>query len=514
MKRTLGVPLFQEQAMKIAVVAAGFTPSEADQLRRAMATFRRVGTIQTFHEKMVNGMVKRGYSKDFASRCFKQIEGFGEYGFPESHAASFALLVYASAWIKCHYPDIFAASLLNSQPLGFYAPAQIIRDAKEHGVEVRPPDINYSEWDTILEPATAGPYYALRLGLRQIKGLREEDANWLTAARHNGYDSPEAIWHRAGVSPKVMETLVKADAFASLDLSRREALWQIKALKAIPLPLFEQVGEAETSEESMPALPKMTLGQEVVADYSALRLSLKAHPLKILRPCFEAGITSRKLDATPNNATVQLAGLVIIRQRPGTAKGVIFTTIEDEHGTANIIIWPKVYEQFRRIILTARLLEIKGRLQTSQPSKSSPSKNGDTKIIHVIANELIDRSYLLDQLANPDFSPTAQSPQQRPQPANQSASPPATATTTPIPRPRHPREQAKVLFPCKGFSLVFSPYLTRYSRGCKAARALQRGAQYFLRPYRAQNTRAGSSRLTYLLSPKHLFSNGPAQTTS
>lgn len=453
LKRTLGVPLFQEQAMKIAVVAAGFTPSEADQLRRAMATFRRVGTIQTFHEKMVNGMVKRGYSKDFASRCFKQIEGFGEYGFPESHAASFALLVYASAWIKCHHPDVFAAALLNSQPLGFYAPAQIIRDAKEHGVEVRPPDINHSAWDSTLEPTT-GKYHALRLGLRQIKGIREEDASWLIAARHNGYHSPEAIWQRAGLSPKIMETLVRADAFASLDLSRREALWQIKALKAIPLPLFEQVGEAETSEEATPPLPKMTLGQEVVADYSALRLSLKAHPLKILRPCFGRHLTSRELETQPNNAPVRLAGLVIIRQRPGTAKGVIFATIEDEHGTANIIIWPKVYDQFRRIVLTARLLEVKGRLQTSQPArKGQPPAKDETKIIHVVANELIDRSYLLDQLANPDFAPGETG---KPQPAHapnhsRLQAPATTPASKPIPRPRHPREQAKALFPSRDF---------------------------------------------------------------
>ena len=282
--RTLGVPLFQEQAMKIAEVAAGFTPSEADRLRRAMATFRRMGTINSFHEKFVSGMISRGYDPDFAERCFRQIEGFGDYGFPESHAASFALLVYASAWMKRHYPDVFACAILNAQPMGFYAPAQLIRDAREHDVEVRPPDINHSDWDYTLEPAIGQDHHALRIGLRQIKGLAQEDADWLVAARANGYGDLNSLWMRAGLKPPALEKLANADAFGSLGMSRREALWDIKALGNDPLPLFTVAREPDHGPEAPVALPAMTEGEEVIEDYAATRLSLKAHPAKLLRP--------------------------------------------------------------------------------------------------------------------------------------------------------------------------------------------------------------------------------------
>jgi len=440
LKRTLGVPLFQEQAMKIAVVAAGFTPSEADGLRRAMATFRRVGTIHSFREKMIAGMAGRGYSRDFAERCFKQIEGFGEYGFPESHAASFALLVYASAWMKKHYPDVFACALLNSQPMGFYAPAQIIRDAREHGVDVRPPDINASDWDYTLEMAD-GPHWALRIGFRQIKGLAREDADWLVAARANGYRDVRGLWLRAGLKPAALEKLAEADAFSSLKLKRREVLWEVKALGATPLPLFASVNEDDHGAEEPARLPAMTLGQEVFEDYAAMRLSLRAHPLALLRGHLEAIAPNVTLKDMTAPRRVSVSGLVIARQRPGTAKGVIFATLEDETGVANIIVWPKVYETYRRVVLTARLLVVHGELQR------------EGLVIHVIARRLEDRSDLLDTLhAGGRFSaPHA--------PADEVTHPPSVdprlrkhpLQPKHIPRPRHPREQAKVLFPSRDF---------------------------------------------------------------
>ncbi|MHA6264086.1 error-prone DNA polymerase [Arenibacterium sp. CAU 1754] len=281
--KTLGVPLFQEQAMQIAIVGAGFTPEQADRLRRSLATFKKHGNVSEFRSLFLRGMARNGYDADFAERCFSQIEGFGSYGFPESHAASFALLVYASAWIKCHHPGIFACALLNSQPMGFYAPAQIVRDAREHGVTVRPIDINASYWDNVMEPDGRGGL-ALRLGFRQIKGLSEEDAAWLTAARGNGYTELRDVWRRAGLGPAVLERLAEADVFASVGLTRREALWQAKAIAADrPLPLFAQDFEGESIDEPAAHLPKMTLGEEVVEDYVAMRLSLRAHPVALLR---------------------------------------------------------------------------------------------------------------------------------------------------------------------------------------------------------------------------------------
>jgi len=282
--KTLGVPLFQEQAMQIAIVGAGFSPEEADQLRRALATFKKHGNVSALRDRFLRGMRANGYDDDFAERCFSQIEGFGSYGFPESHAASFALLVYASAWMKCHHPGIYACALLNSQPMGFYAPAQIVRDAREHGVDIRPVCLNNSTWDCTMEPDGRGGL-ALRLGFRQVKAIKEEDARWLVAARGNGYRDVADVWRRAGVSAQMLSTLAEADAFSGLGLSRRAALWEAKALqKTQPLPLFAQDIDGEVLHEPQAQLPKMTLGEEVVEDYVSTRLSLRAHPLALLRP--------------------------------------------------------------------------------------------------------------------------------------------------------------------------------------------------------------------------------------
>ena len=515
--KTLGVPLFQEQAMKIAIVAAGFTPGEADRLRRAMATFKRVGTIGTFQKKMVEGMVARGYDRDFAERCFHQIEGFGEYGFPESHAASFALLVYASAWLKCHYPDVFCAALLNAQPMGFYAPAQIVRDATRHGVTVLPPDINASDWDSSLEPlidadasrASSGQVpagrsgrprgghdprldrrelavsgimtgeeglprfassksdlaiqegghgtssaiplslggnasqvtpektrthpdsprgdvavspdtppipprsgeggppagrwvgsapnirttHAVRLGLRQIKGFREDDARALMAARAGGYDSVRDLWLRTGLTRAAIERLADGDAFRSIGLDRRDALWAARGLGGggtrDRLPLFDVAAHGDVTREPDFALPPMPVGEHVVNDYRYLHLSLKAHPLSFLRARLAARrvIANAMLRETPNNHIVTVTGLVIIRQRPGTAKGVIFMTLEDETDIANAIVWPKVFERFRPIVLGARLVAVTGKVQS------------ESGVIHVVANKLEDLTPMLAALS-------------------------------------------------------------------------------------------------------------------
>jgi len=287
--KTLGVPLFQEQAMQIAIIGAGFSPEEADRLRRALATFKKLGTVSSFYDRFIKGMLKNGYDQDFAERCFSQIEGFGSYGFPESHAASFALLVYASAWIKHHHPGIFACGLLNSQPMGFYAPAQIVRDAREHGVEVRPIDVNASYWDNVMEPDGRGGL-ALRLGFRQIKAMREDEACWITSARGNGYQTVEDVWRRAGTPPRLLYTLAEADAFASLGLNRREAQWEARALKGDePLPLFAGQLEGEGIEEALVALPDMSEGEHVVEDYVTMRLTLRSHPVALLRHLLTPG---------------------------------------------------------------------------------------------------------------------------------------------------------------------------------------------------------------------------------
>ncbi|MFX4223982.1 MAG: error-prone DNA polymerase [Thalassobaculum sp.] len=391
--KTLGVPLFQEQAMKIAIVAAGFTPSEADRLRKAMATFKRSGDIHKFHEKLVRGMVERGYEAEFAERCFKQIEGFGTYGFPESHAASFALLVYVSSWLKCHYPAVFAAALLNSQPMGFYAPAQIVRDAREHGVEIRPPDVNASDWDCTLEARPDGAM-ALRLGLRQIKGLKEAQGRALVAARGTGYGEPLDLWRRAGLEAPVLEVLARGDAFRSMGVARREAFWAARALAtaadgpaagkaADTLPLFA----AAEAEVTLPAAP---IGEEVVDDYASLRLSLKAHPLALLRGRLqeEGRVPCSVLESDAGSGRagrrVRLGGLVLVRQRPGTAKGVIFITLEDETGIANLVVWADIFERYRREVLGAKLLGVTGRVQR------------EGRVVHVVVEHLED---LTDRLA-------------------------------------------------------------------------------------------------------------------
>ena len=397
--KTNGVPLFQEQAMKIAIVAAGFTPAEADQLRRAMATFRRLGTIHKYRDKMVEGMVARGYDRDFAERCFKQIEGFGDYGFPESHAASFALLVYVSSWLKCHYPAVFACALLNSQPMGFYAPAQLVRDARDHEVEVRPVDVNFSDWNCTLEP-TGNDSPALRLGLKQIKGFGEIPANMLITARHTGNGRPfshiDDLWRRSGLMPAMIERLAKADAFGSMGFSRRQALWDTRRLNPDQLPLFRDTGEGIVEPDVV--LPIMAPGEEVSHDYAAIRLSLKHHPLELLRDRLdhEKVIPTARLAETENGKQVIIAGLVITRQRPGTASGVIFATLEDETGTANIIVWPKLFERYRRETLGSKLLCVTGELQR------------EGIVIHVIARRLQDlthRLIALTETGNPVLEP-------------------------------------------------------------------------------------------------------------
>ncbi|MBO9589514.1 error-prone DNA polymerase [Devosia sp.] len=400
LRKTYGVPLFQEQAMKIAIVAGGFTPGEADKLRRAMATFKKTGGVGIFRDKFVGGMLERGYEKDFAEACFRQIEGFGSYGFPESHAASFALLVYVSCWLKCHYPDVFAAALLNSQPMGFYAPAQIVRDAIDHGVDVRPVDINLSDLEVVMERTNqagvtlaqrhaemAGDIWgnmAVRLGFNLVGGLRVEHANLIIARRGNGYDSIRDLWLRTGLSSKYLVALADADAFQSLGLSRRDARWAIEGMDgehgAERLPLFK-AGEAPPAwadEESN--LPPMTLGEEVIHDYRTLSISLKAHPMTFIRERMERRrvLVADDLRTAQPGRMVTVAGLVLVRQRPGTASGVIFATLEDETGVANVIVWPKIFEANRRVVLAARVLGVRGILQR------------EGLIIHVIAKEFFD----------------------------------------------------------------------------------------------------------------------------
>jgi error-prone DNA polymerase len=462
--KTMSVPLFQEQAMRIAIVAAKFSPSEADKLRRAMATFKRVGTIKYFHDKFINGMIARGYAPDFAVNCFGQIQGFGEYGFPESHAASFANLVYVSCWMKCYYPDVFAAALLNSQPMGFYAPSQIVRDAREHGVEVREVDINRSDWDCTLEVLKSPPKslrplplweraaqsfnnegrvrgqrlpphpterveisetpsptrgegtdiirsvggtlhsrhtemkdhirstHAMRLGFRQISGFSEDHAKIIESVRGRGFDSVRDVWLRTRLSPSVLERLANADAFNSLGLSRREALWAVRALQRAgdkdDLPLFRRVAMPE--QEPDVALPAMPPGEQVVEDYRHMHLSLKAHPLSFLRADLDKrGITRHELlPGMRNGARVTVAGLVLVRQRPGTAKGVIFMTLEDETGIANTIVWARTFEAFRPVVLGARLVSVTGPLQSA------------SGVIHVVAEDIRDLTPMLQHLSD------------------------------------------------------------------------------------------------------------------
>ncbi|MGH1466255.1 MAG: error-prone DNA polymerase [Cognatishimia sp.] len=428
-KKTLGVPLFQEQAMQIAVVGAGFTPEEADHLRRSLASFRRMGTIGTFKEKFITGMLKNGYDTEVAERCFSQIEGFADYGFPESHAAAFAMLAYVSAWLKRHHPAVFACALLNSQPMGFYAPAQIVRDVREHQVEVRPICVNNSTWDNTLERRTDGAL-ALRLGFRQIKGFKEEDAGWIVAARGNGYPDPEGLWLRAGLSPPTLERLAEADAFNTMGLTRRDALWQVKAIRSQqPLPLFNDPIDGESIQEPTVDLPQMNLGEEVVEDYVAMRLTLRAHPMELLRPAMPGLTPHADLAAAPLARTI-VCGLVITRQRPGTASGVVFLTLEDETGVSNVVVWPKVYEKFRRVVMGGRLLRVTGYLQR------------EGIVVHLIAQNIEDMSHRLASLGHPMdevIGETLPQADDTPRPRK------------PAPSARHPREQAKRLFPSRDF---------------------------------------------------------------
>ncbi len=405
--RTLGVPIFQEQAMKIALDAAKFSSKEANRLRKAMATFRSRGMVDELQDMMVERMVTRGYDRDFAERCFNQIRGFGEYGFPESHAASFAHLVYVSSWLKCHFPAAFAAALLNSQPMGFYAPAQIVRDAREHGVVVLPADVNCSEWDCTLEPweghASARPlavtarqdkHIALRLGLRQIDGLPEHVAAQLIAEREKGgaYSDVIELRERAGLSPPHIERLASADAFTSMNLTRRHALWNARSLIAEPdLPLFRAADERdEGAERTETLLPTMPLSEEVVADYQTTRLSLKAHPMAFLRPSLgERGfVRACDLRDRKYRSMVHVAGVVLIRQRPGSAKGVCFITLEDETGVINLVVWPDLKEKQRKVVMGARLMEVRGRVEY------------DDEVIHVIAQHMTDATDKLYALSD------------------------------------------------------------------------------------------------------------------
>ncbi|AXI44942.1 error-prone DNA polymerase [Sulfitobacter sp. SK012] len=387
--RTLGVPIFQEQAMKIAIDAARFSPKEANELRKAMATFRSRGTIETLQNKMVGRMTERGYDPEFAERCFNQIKGFGDYGFPESHAASFAKLVYVSSWMKCHYPAAFACALLNSQPMGFYAPAQIVRDARDHGVEVRGVDVNYSDWNCTLEPCAKG--FALRLGLRQVDGMREDAGRRIMAAREEPFVDVADLKARARLDRGITGKLAAADAFRSVGIDRRQALWQMQGLRDAPaLPIFDHVEAAGEGAEPVVALPAMAQAEHVVADYQTLRLSLKAHPLQF----FRTSLAKQGFSATENlihmghGQRVSLAGLVLVRQKPGSAKGVCFITLEDEVGVANLVIWPKLFDHFRAIIMSARLLVVHGRVQT------------DGQVIHVVADRLENRTDRLDCLGD------------------------------------------------------------------------------------------------------------------
>ncbi len=408
LERTLGVPLFQEQAMQIAITAAGFTPAEADQLRRAMATFRRTGQVADFRQRFIKGMMARGYDGDFAKQCFSQIEGFGEYGFPESHAASFALLVYASAWMKAYYPDVFCAAMLNSQPMGFYAPAQLIRDAREHGIDVRPVDVNFSVWDAELEEDDFGARRiaqrhasmrtvilsrkAIRLGFRMVKGLSEADMKLLVERRGPGYVSIRDLWLRTGLPRSTIELLADADAFTSLGLDRRDALWAARALdkEAVveSLPLFERVSDSDLQVEEPMALQPIPAGEAVIQDYRVLALSLKAHPLSFLRTDLaRRGIVrSAELENIAAGRFVKVAGLVLVRQRPGSAKGVIFMTVEDETGIANIIVWKKTFERYRPIVMGARLVTVHGRLQKA------------SGVIHIVAEHIEDSTEKLGLL--------------------------------------------------------------------------------------------------------------------
>lgn len=445
--------------MQVAIMCAGFTPGEADQLRRSMATFKVTGGVSHFRTKMIEGMVERGYPRDFAEQTFRQIEGFGSYGFPESHAASFALIAYASAWVKCHHPDIFCAALLNAQPMGFYAPAQLVQDARDHGVAVRPVCVNESHWDCTLEPdapdvdetgapsadtergparkrgAAAGPRLAVRLGLRMVKGLAEADALRLVARRNRSYRSIDDLSRRASLPASTLERLAEADGFAALGLDRRRALWAVRGLGGATLPLFDSAPDAGAPDPDEPgragptlagaepdaaapgiaasarapggaderapgpppgpgiepavALPAMGEGRTVVEDYRSVGLSLRRHPVALLRPRLvrRGAIACAALGAARDGGRVAVAGLVLVRQRPGSARGVMFVTLEDETGLANLVLWPSVFEANRSLVLSARMIACRGQVQRDEGG-----------VTHLVAERLTDLSGLLRSL--------------------------------------------------------------------------------------------------------------------
>ncbi|MBC2777118.1 error-prone DNA polymerase [Parasphingopyxis marina] len=388
--KTFGVPLFQEQAMKLAIVAAEFSPSDANRLRRAMATFRNLGTIDQFETKMIEGMVRRGYERDFAERCFRQIEGFGSYGFPESHALSFARLVYVSSWIKKHHPAVFTCALLNAQPMGFYAPAQLVRDLREHGDEVRPVDINASHWDNSLERNDSGAL-ALRLGFRQVDGFREEWATGLADARAAGpFVSIEDLARRAVLPRRALRLIADADACRSIGQDRRQALWDVRRMPEGELPLFAAAQKRELREEPDPQLPAMPPAEHVIADYQTTRMSLKGHPMAFLRPHFDRDrvLNCAATNAAKNGARVRAAGVVLIRQRPGKGNA-IFITIEDETGIVNALLWASQLDRVRRAVMAARLMLIEGEVQRSEEG-----------VVHLMAANVIDRTDWLDRLSD------------------------------------------------------------------------------------------------------------------
>jgi error-prone DNA polymerase len=380
--RTLGVPLFQEQAMKIAIVAAGFTPSEADELRRSMATFKAHGLVTQFKRKLIDGMMMNGYTMEYAERVFRQIEGFGSYGFPESHAVSFALLVYISAWVKCYYPEVFVCALLNSLPMGFYQPAQLVIDARKHGVIFHPADVNHSQWDNTLE-AREGRYFTVRLGFRQIDGVKEEDMLLLIAGRTRPYATVQAL-QDVGLSVTCLEKLADADAFRSLGMDRRQALWEVAALGDRPIGLFKGTASESASETGI-VLPEMVLSEHVIQDYATTSLSLKAHPVQFMRERLHnlGVISAAEMITRRNGQFVKVAGLVLVRQRPGTASGVCFITLEDETGNFNLIVWASLFEQYRKEILGAKVLMAEGHLQIEK------------EVVHVIVKRCHNLNRLL-----------------------------------------------------------------------------------------------------------------------
>ncbi len=403
--KTLGVPLFQEQAMRVAIECAGFTPGEADMLRKSMATFKHTGGVSKFRDKLISGMVAKGYEVEFAERTFRQLEGFGSYGFPESHAASFALIAYASAWLKCWHPDVFCAALLNSQPMGFYAPAQIVRDARDHGVEVRPVCINASRWDCTLEPTGDESRFAVRLGLRMVKGLANAHAAAVTAARaEQPFASVDDLWRRAGVPVAALARIAEADGFRpAFGLARREALWAIRGLRDEELPLFAAASAREeqtVSEVSEPAvaLRPMVAGREVVEDYAHTGLSLRRHPVSFLREDLSKRriVSCAEAMRSRDRRWLEAAGIILVRQRPGSAKGVLFVTLEDETGIANLVVWQKVFEQYRRVILSSSMIAVKGRIQR------------EGEVVHLVAHRIVDLSRDLASVGRRDISVPAQ----------------------------------------------------------------------------------------------------------